>query len=95
MHCDDRRPPWLQWVIELQSIAQCGLTYAKDVYDIERYQRLRELSAQMLAAVSELPVELPDPQTGHARRHHSGGVHPAGAGAKRAVGPARRLGGRA
>ena len=57
MHCDDRRPPWLQWVIELQSIAQCGLTYAKDVYDIERYQRLRELSAQMLAAVSELPVE--------------------------------------
>lgn len=28
---------WLDWVIELQSIAQAGLTYGKDVYDKERY----------------------------------------------------------
>ena len=39
------REPWLQWAVEIQSIAQCGLAYCRDVYDIERYQRLLTLSA--------------------------------------------------
>ena len=30
------KEPWLKWAIEIQSIAQCGLTYTKDVYDKER-----------------------------------------------------------
>ena len=29
---------WLDWAIELQSLAQAGLTYGKDVYDKERYE---------------------------------------------------------
>ena len=33
--------PWLSWAIEIQSIAQNGLTYCKNIYDIERYERLR------------------------------------------------------
>lgn len=40
---------WLQWAIEIQSLAQTGLTYTKDVFDKERYARLREISAEMLA----------------------------------------------
>lgn len=40
---------WLTWAKEVQAIAQTGLAYAKDVYDIERYQALRELSIDMLA----------------------------------------------
>jgi len=40
---------WLTWAKEIQAIAQTGLTYAKDVYDIERYQVLRELSVDILA----------------------------------------------
>ena len=24
---------WLEWAIELQSLAQAGLTYGKDIYD--------------------------------------------------------------
>lgn len=40
---------WLTWAKEIQAIAQTGLTYAKDVYDIERYQALRELSVDILA----------------------------------------------
>ena len=40
---------WLKWAIELQSLAQTGLTYTKDTYDRERYERLREISAEMLA----------------------------------------------
>lgn len=48
---------WLQWAVELQSLAQAGLTYGKDVYDKERYERIREISAEMMAQMSDLPVE--------------------------------------
>lgn len=53
----DRNTQWLQWIIELQSIAQAGLTYGKDIYDRERYTRLREISAEMLASMADIPVE--------------------------------------
>ena len=52
----NRNEPWLQWAIELQSLAQAGLTYGKDVYDRERYQRIREISAEMLSHMSEIPL---------------------------------------
>lgn len=48
---------WLDWAIELQSLAQAGLTYGKDVYDRERYERIREISAQIIAHKTEIPVE--------------------------------------
>ena len=48
---------WLNWVVELQSLALAGLTYGKDVFDLERYQRIREISAQMMVQLSDLPVE--------------------------------------
>ena len=48
---------WLQWAIELQSLAQAGLTYGKDVYDRERYQRIREISADILSNMADIPVE--------------------------------------
>lgn len=47
----------LDWIIELQSIAQAGLTYGKDIYDRERYQRLREIAAEMMAQKSGLSLE--------------------------------------
>ena len=40
---------WLKWAIEIQSLAQTGLAYTKDIFDKERYERLREISADMLA----------------------------------------------
>ena len=48
---------WLSWAVELQSLAQAGLTYGRDAYDRERYQRIREISAEMAAHMSELPLE--------------------------------------
>lgn len=48
---------WLAWAVELQSLAQAGLTYGRDAYDRERYQRIREISAEMMAHMSELPLE--------------------------------------
>lgn len=48
---------WLDWVVELQSLAQAGLTYGKDPYDKERYQRVREIAAEMMGRLSDLPTE--------------------------------------
>lgn len=45
----DHSEPWLDWAVELQSIAQAGLYYGKDRFDRERYQRVREIAAQMLS----------------------------------------------
>ena len=32
-----RKEKWLEWAVELQSIAQAGLYYGKDVFDIQRF----------------------------------------------------------
>ncbi|MBY9080836.1 NUDIX hydrolase [Paenibacillus sp. HN-1] len=39
---------WLSWAKEIQAIAQTGLEYGKDVYDLERYEALRELSIDIM-----------------------------------------------
>jgi ADP-ribose pyrophosphatase YjhB (NUDIX family) len=45
-------PDWLRWVKRLQAIAQDGLTYATDEYDVGRYEQLREIAAEILASHS-------------------------------------------
>lgn len=54
---NDKNPKWINWTTRLQAIAQTGLTFATDPYDIERYKAIRELAAEMLAAGTDL--ELP------------------------------------
>lgn len=48
---------WQKWAIEIQSLAQAGLAYTDNVYDIERYERLRSIAAEMMAEKSGLGVE--------------------------------------
>ena len=48
---------WLDWAVELQSLAQSALYYCKDKFDIERFERIREISAEMLSEASGLPTE--------------------------------------
>jgi ADP-ribose pyrophosphatase YjhB (NUDIX family) len=44
-------PEWLRWARELQAIAQIGLTYAtENHFDAERYARVREIAAEIMAA---------------------------------------------
>lgn len=50
-------PKWLSWAKQLQAIAQAGLTYSKDKYDIERFQQIRNLSAEILNEYTELGHE--------------------------------------
>lgn len=42
-------PQWLKWAKELQSIAQAGLTYSKDVYDLERFEMIRNISIDIMS----------------------------------------------
>jgi ADP-ribose pyrophosphatase YjhB (NUDIX family) len=42
-------PNWLDWTQRLQAIAQTGLTFARDPYDIERYEQIRQLAAEIAA----------------------------------------------
>ena len=51
------REKWIKWAMELQSIAQAGLTYGRDKYDIQRFERIREISAEILALKSEISLE--------------------------------------
>jgi ADP-ribose pyrophosphatase YjhB (NUDIX family) len=45
---------------ELAAIAQNGLTFAKDTYDLERYRRLQTVVAEMMGLVSGHPSKVVD-----------------------------------
>ncbi len=49
---------WLEWAMELQSISQNGLAYCQDVFDKERYERIREISAEIISQKSEIPLDI-------------------------------------
>ena len=51
----EQNQQWLDWAVELQALAQAGLFYSKDIYDIERFQRIREIAAEMLISPTGLP----------------------------------------
>jgi len=42
----------LAWAKRLQAIAQTGLTYAKNQYDVERYQSVGQIASEMIAGCS-------------------------------------------
>ncbi len=45
---------WLEWATELQSIAQAGLTFAENQYDIDRYHKIRDLSVNIIHEYTDL-----------------------------------------
>jgi ADP-ribose pyrophosphatase YjhB (NUDIX family) len=47
-------PKWLELAREIQAMAQTGLTYTHNEYDLQRYQRLTEIAAEIVAAQAEL-----------------------------------------
>lgn len=53
----NERDHWVDWAVEIQALAQAGLTYGKDPYDLERYTRLREIAAEMIACKADISVE--------------------------------------
>ena len=47
-------PNWFGWAREIYSLSQAGITYSGNEYDISRYKRLQEITAEMLASQTEL-----------------------------------------
>jgi ADP-ribose pyrophosphatase YjhB (NUDIX family) len=50
-------PDWLIWARELQAIAQTGLEFTRDPYDLERYEAIRQLSAQIFQSHTDATFE--------------------------------------
>lgn len=50
--------PWLEIAKRLQAVAQAGLEYSDNKYDIDRYNQIRQISVEMMHAFTELPVNL-------------------------------------
>jgi ADP-ribose pyrophosphatase YjhB (NUDIX family) len=48
---------WLEWAAQLQSIAQAGLTFGENQYDLDRYQQIRDLSVEILHEYTEINHE--------------------------------------
>lgn len=42
-------PDWLIWAREIQSIAQTGLAFSKDPYDLDRFKALSRLAVSIMA----------------------------------------------
>jgi ADP-ribose pyrophosphatase YjhB (NUDIX family) len=63
-------PKWVEWAKRLQTMAQNGLYYAQDRYDIARYEAITEIAHEMMALGSgtelETVRELFAHETGHA-----------------------------
>ena len=53
----DKNEKWLKWAVRLQSIAQAGITYCDNKYELERYEEIREIAAEMLSYKTEIPME--------------------------------------
>jgi ADP-ribose pyrophosphatase YjhB (NUDIX family) len=44
---------WIEWTRKLQAIAQNGITYTKDKYDLERYHQLQHIAAEIAAEYTD------------------------------------------
>jgi ADP-ribose pyrophosphatase YjhB (NUDIX family) len=45
---------WLKWASELQSIAQAGLTFGANKYDLDRYEQIRSIAVDILHEYTEI-----------------------------------------
>jgi len=54
---NSQHPNWLGWAREIFSLSQSGLTYSANPFDIERYKRLQEITAEMIESQSAISKE--------------------------------------
>ena len=63
-------PKWLEWAKELKALSQDGLNYVENVFDKERYSRVSDIAAEMMAHNSDADLDyikkLFNGQEGHA-----------------------------
>lgn len=49
---------WLEFAKKVHAIAETGLTFNKNEYDLERYEQLKELSFEMLSRIGNTSPEI-------------------------------------
>ena len=49
-----KQPKWIEWAREIFSLSQAGLAYSKNEFDIERYKRLQEITAEIIESGSDV-----------------------------------------
>ena len=54
MKQDIAQPKWLEWSQKLQAIAQNGLAYSENQFDIERYHALKAIAAEIISTHSQV-----------------------------------------
>ncbi len=54
---NEREKQCLLWISEIQAIAQSGLAYTTNEFDVERFHRLLVLAAEMTSKMTHLPIE--------------------------------------
>jgi len=52
-----KQPKWVEWAREIFSLSQAGLAYSKNEFDLERYKRLQEITAEMIESQSDISKE--------------------------------------
>lgn len=57
MNEPDTATRWLDWASRLQAIAQNGLLYATNPFDIQRYEAIRDIATEMMACGSDASFE--------------------------------------
>jgi ADP-ribose pyrophosphatase YjhB (NUDIX family) len=67
---NDNEPKWLAWAKSLQAIAQNGLIFAENHFDIERYESVRVIAADIMASYTRVDkqfvLDLFNDQSGYA-----------------------------
>jgi len=48
---------WLEWATRLQSIAQAGLTFGENSYDLDRYNQIRTISVEIIQEYTGISYE--------------------------------------
>jgi ADP-ribose pyrophosphatase YjhB (NUDIX family) len=50
-------PKWLQYAKKLQALAQAGLEYSNDKYDLERFEEIRDISVEIMNNYTDIEKE--------------------------------------
>ena len=50
-------PKWLDWAQALQAIAQNGIAYSRNPFDVDRFKQVRQIAVDILASYSEVGEE--------------------------------------
>jgi ADP-ribose pyrophosphatase YjhB (NUDIX family) len=52
---EEKIPLWLNWARRLQAISQSGIHFAKNDFDLERFEKIQEISTEIMQNCTNLP----------------------------------------